>query len=288
MDINYFEQMWSKKKTDKSASRAFWDSRAEEFNQRVCTGEGEKRLNKILELFASKGMLTSESKVLDIGCGPGKYAIQFAKIAKSVTGVDVAPRMIECANGNASAEKLSNTEFKVSDWEEIDISSLGWEKKFDLVFASMCPAINSKSALEKMVSASRGYCFLSSFVERTDEIKDYLSKYIVGQYAKGGLDDSHKLQCSTMQSGFGKAIYLSFNILWLMGFYPEITYIDTEWEHVMPVNKAAEFFCAHFEMTQKLNSEQRAFIQNYLEQIAENGNIKEKVKAKIAWMNWKV
>lgn len=273
MDINYFEQIWSRKKTDKLASQAFWDSRAEEFNQRVYTGEGEERLNKILELLTSKGILTSESNVLDIGCGPGKYAARFAKSAKSVTGIDIAPKMIECAKENAAMEGIANTEFNIVDWEELDINSLGWNKKFDLVVASMCPAINNRSALEKMVNASRGYCFMSSFVERTDEVKDHLSKYIVWQNAKGW---------------HGKAIYCSFNILWLMGFHPEIIYVDTEWENVMPIDKAKDFYCAHFEMTQKVTDEQKAFIQNHLEQIAENGFVKETVKAKIAWMTWKV
>ena len=79
MDVNYFEQIWSTKKTDKLASQTFWDSRADEFNQRVYKGEGDERVKKIFELLTSKGMLTAESNVLDIGCGPGKYVVQFAK-----------------------------------------------------------------------------------------------------------------------------------------------------------------------------------------------------------------
>lgn len=270
MDINLFEQLWHRKKAAKPANQAFWDSRAEEFNQR---GNGEKRLNKIIELLACKGMLTSESNVLDIGCGPGKYAVEFAKRVQLVTGVDVAPRMIACAQENAAKEGLANIEFKVADWEELDLNSLGWNKKFDLVVASMCPAIDNKAALEKMVNASRGYCFMSSFIERTDTVKDYLSKHIIVQpRAKVGYDK----------------IYCSFNILWLMGFYPEITYIDTEWEHAMPIAKAVDFYCAYFALRQELNSEQKTFIQSYLEQIAKNGLVTETVKAKIAWMNWQV
>jgi|LSQX01.2.fsa_nt_gb SAM-dependent methyltransferase len=273
MDVNYFEQIWSTKKTDKLASQTFWDSRADEFNQRVYKGEGDERVKKIFELLTSKGMLTAESNVLDIGCGPGKYVVQFAKTVKSVVGIDISPRMIECAKKNAVMENLQNAEFELVDWEELDVNSFGWNKKFDLVVASMCPAINNKSALEKMVNVSRGYCFMSSFVERTDDVKDHLSKYIVGQNSKGG---------------HGKAIYCSFNILWLMGLHPEIIYIDTEWEHVMSANKAVDFYCTHFDMTQKLTDDKKAFIRNYLEQISENGLVKEKVKAKIAWMTWKV
>lgn len=273
MDINYFDQIWNRKKTDKIASQAFWDSRAEEFNLRVNTSEGEKRLNKILKLLTSQGILTGEGDVLDIGCGPGKYAIEIAKKAKSVIGVDISPRMIEYAKENAAIERLFNMEFKVADWEVLDINSLGWDKRFDLVVAAMCPAINNKAALEKMINASRGYCFLSNFVERTDSVKDYISKNIV---------------CKNVKSKYGTGIYCSFNILCLMGIYPEIAYMDTVWEHVMPIKKAVNFYYSYFKMTQKLSLEHKLLIQNYLEQISENGLVRETVKAKIAYLTWKV
>lgn len=236
MDINYFAQVWSKKEIDPAARQAFWDNRAEEFNQRVYTGEGEERRKKIFSLLVSKGMLTKDKNVLDIGCGPGKYAVEFAKKTKSVTGIDVSPKMIKYAEENAAAAGVSNTEFRVMDWEELDLQSVGWDKKFDLVFAAMSPAINSRTALEKMVKASRGACFLSHFVERRDKVKDRLGKYIAEKDPK---------------AGHGKAIYCSFNILWLMGLHPEVTYIDTSWEREMTIEQAEKFYCSHFELTDR-------------------------------------
>lgn len=165
MDINYFEQVWGKRKTDKAARQVFWDNRAEEFNAKTHKNENGKRLNSVLELLISKGMLKEEGSVLDVGCGPGKYSIEFAKHANSVTGIDISPRMIEFAMENAGKESLNNVSFELLDWEEVDIKAMGWEKKFDLVFASMCPAINSRNTLEKMVGASKNCCFLSTFVE---------------------------------------------------------------------------------------------------------------------------
>ncbi len=272
MDIKYFEQAWCKREVDTSARQEFWDSRAEEFNQRVYKGEGEKRRKKIFSLLASKGMLSKDADVLDIGCGPGKYAVEFAKKAKSVTGIDFSPKMIKYAEENKGEAGLFNIHFKVYDWEKLDLQSVGWDKKFDLVFAAMSPAINSRTALEKMVRASRGACFLSHFVERRDEVKDFLDKYIAGD----------------TKARYGKAIYCSFNILWLMGLYPEITYIDTSWEQVMTIDQAKKFYFSHFELTQTLTFEQKEFIQSYLAQISEDGLVKETVNAKIALMTWKV
>jgi len=41
-------------------------------------------------------------------------------------------------------------------------------------------------------------------------------------------------------------------------------------------------------MSQPLSNEQRAYISDYLERISENGQVKEKIAAKIAWMYWKI
>jgi len=273
MDINYFEQVWSKKKTDKTACQAFWNGRAEEFNKKKQKSEGDKRLNSILELLALKGMLKKDGSILDIGCGPGKYSVEFAKQTKSVIGVDISPKMIEFARENARETDLDNLSFDTLDWEFADIKALGWEKKFDLVFASMCPAINSKNTLEKMVNASKAFCFVSTFVERKDSVRDHLSSFIDWQNAK---------------RDFSKTIYCGFNILWLMGFRPEITYLDTEWENVYTIQKAVSMYTSYFEMSQPLSNEQRAYISDYLERIFENGQVKEKITAKIAWMYWKI
>ncbi len=273
MDMNHFEELWSRKKIDKSASQIYWDSRAEEFNQRLYQGKGDQRLHDIMALFISRGMLTNDSNVLDIGCGPGKYSIEFGKHAKSITGIDISPRMISFAKENAAKECLANVSFETLDWEEADLKTLAWEKNFDLVFASMSPAINSKNTLEKMVNASKSYCFLSTFVKRTDSVKDYLGNLINWQDAK---------------RDFSKTIYCSFNILRLMGFYPEISPFDTEWENTYTLDKTVEMYSSHFEMTQPLSPEQRASMVDYLNHIAEDGMIKEKTNAKIAWMYWKI
>lgn len=273
MDIQYFENIWSGRKSDKEENRAFWDGRAEEFNANAYKEEGRERLNKVFELLTSKGLLAKNGSVLDIGCGPGKYSVEFAKRSKNVAGVDLSPKMIEFAKENAAKEELSNVTFNVMDWAEADLKAIGWEKKFDLVFASMCPAIINRDALEKMISASKGYCFMSSFVERKNSLKDYLSQNV-------DLDKAN--------SSFEKTAYCSFNILWLLGYYPDITYIDTEWEQFWTLERAVECYCTQLEMGRSINDGLRASVKNCMEQISENGMVKESIKAKIAWMYWKV
>jgi release factor glutamine methyltransferase len=53
--------------------------------------------------------------VLDMGTGTGFLALLAAIKAKKVLGVDVNPRAIEVARGNALLNNIKNVEFRVSD-----------------------------------------------------------------------------------------------------------------------------------------------------------------------------
>ena len=41
--------------------------------------------------------VTSKDSVLDVACGPGMVACEFAKVAHHVTGIDITEKIIEQA-----------------------------------------------------------------------------------------------------------------------------------------------------------------------------------------------
>ena len=71
-------------------------------------------------------------KVLDVGCGPGRYCVALAKAgAERVVGVDVSPRMLEMAAENAkSAGVVECCDFLLGDFLALDLS-----EKFDFSLA---------------------------------------------------------------------------------------------------------------------------------------------------------
>lgn len=273
MKISDFEKLWGEKNKDKNVQKAFWNGRAEEFNLIHQKSDNNKSLNAIMDFLQSKSLLNKDTKVLDIGCGPGRYSIEFAKKTEGVVGTDISEKMISFAKENAKKEQVSNVYFKVLDWEGLDIQKLNWEKKFDIVFASMCPGISSKKAIENMIRASKKFCFISSFAYRKDCIRNELSSIIY----KGKKIENHN-----------KTIYCGFNILWLMGYYPEIRYIDTSWEKSHPIDKAISMYTSFFEMRKPLNNEEKEKIESHLKKITRNNHVVEKIEAKIAWMYWNV
>jgi SAM-dependent methyltransferase len=66
-------------------------------------------------------------KILDIGCGTGRHAIELAKRGCNVTGIDLSPAMIEKAR-----EKAQKVGVKV-DFQVADARNLPFVDQFDLV-----------------------------------------------------------------------------------------------------------------------------------------------------------
>lgn len=56
-----------------------------------------------------------DDKVLDIACGPGIVACEFAKKVFHVTGIDITPAMIEEAKNLQRERKLDNVDWKLGD-----------------------------------------------------------------------------------------------------------------------------------------------------------------------------
>lgn len=273
MDIQYFSRLWSEGQAAKASGKSFWDNRADEFNKLVCQGSPDERIRKIVEFLSHNSLLTKNSSVLDIGCGPGRFAVEFAKKSTQVTGIDISDKMLDYAKKNAEAENLTNIFFENLNWDEVNLEEYGWGKKYDLVTAINSPGIHDQSTLEKMINASKGYCFLSNFVDRSDSIQDFIRTNVL------------KLEEKRF---YHNVVYSIFNILWLTGYYPMITYVDTDREHVRTVEEACVYYSTLFETENNTGDEKTNLIRSYLEEISLDGFVTEKVRTKTAWIYWKV
>lgn len=75
----------------------------------------------------------SANHVLDIGCGTGNVAITAARHGVAVTGMDIAPSMLEQARTNAEIAAVGNIE-----WQEGNATDLPFEADaFDVVMSNL-------------------------------------------------------------------------------------------------------------------------------------------------------
>lgn len=86
--------------------------------------------DEIMAVSLFKLGLCPADSVLEIGCGTGKVSVAMAKLAKSVTALDLRPEAIEVADGTARKAGVSNIEFSCIDALEF----LGNDRQFDCAF----------------------------------------------------------------------------------------------------------------------------------------------------------
>jgi SAM-dependent methyltransferase len=71
------------------------------------------------------------ARVLDVGCGPGRHAVELAKAGLAVTGVDVSRKFLDLAADRARAAGVSASFF------EVDARRMPFDDEFDAVI-SIC------------------------------------------------------------------------------------------------------------------------------------------------------
>jgi SAM-dependent methyltransferase len=91
-------------------------------------GEIAKSIASGGEEFVERLALKPGMKVLDVACGTGNLALPAARTGAAVTGVDIAPNLIEQAKATAAAEGL-NAKFDVGDAEDLPYE----DGEFDVV-----------------------------------------------------------------------------------------------------------------------------------------------------------
>lgn len=111
--------------------------------------------------FAHAGDLHG-ARVLDIGCGTGRFSIECAKRGASVTGIDFAPSMVEFSREVAKQMGVEDRcEFIVGDFLEHEFA-----EPFDVILAlGVFDYVREPSAMMERVKALRPRTFVASYPE---------------------------------------------------------------------------------------------------------------------------
>lgn len=278
-ELSRFVDMWDKRPpTTKRHTRELWNERAERWEQGLQTDEvkrrcSEKRVAATAAFLREHGLLTGSDTVIDIGCGPGRFVAEFAKTAKHVTGTDLSEKMVQFGTDFAKAQNISNVSFTSCDFKKVDIDALGWRNAFDLVFTYITPAISSISELEKAISMSRGWCFNGNFVRSYDALLDDIVKNVFNRPYYSRFD--------------GKSSYALFNMLWLKGYFPYVSYYsEISMDKYVPERQYAAELAENVGID-RYNSDAVERIYRYLSEKAERqGELVYPYEKKYIWLLW--
>jgi SAM-dependent methyltransferase len=270
MSEQFYETMLRKHHTNMHNTEHLWDLKAKDFNK-AQKKHGMAGALKVTQFLLSKGMLAN-SEVLDVGGGTGRHAIAFAEYAREVTVTDISAQMLELAQSNAKEMGRRNIQYIKTDWEKTDLKSFEWEKRFDFVFASMCPAVRSRDGIDKMTAASKGWCQINQLIEMTDNITQNLIEDL-------------KVEMTYDPHNDRSAVRGIFNLLWLQGFEPEINYIREYKKQVLSVDEALMRYSQRFE---KAAAEKHLDIKRLLLGYADDDQLIVESRATLAMILWKV
>jgi SAM-dependent methyltransferase len=283
LDKQLFERLWNGKfEEGRSTRQATWDERADEWDRKYReensgSAPRELRMQDTAGYLRSRGLLGPDCDVADVGCGPGRFAAEFAKTARYVLGIDISPKMAEYGAKYCREQGLYNVEFKALDFQEANIAALGWEGRFDLVFTSITPAIRGRG-LDRIIAMSRGWCYNSCFVYNRNELNDRILAELFGR--------EPKREKTTHSSWF----YELFNVLWFRGYYPETRYYKQRREMPVYANRASAARLADYLLEDGEQTEENIRkILSFLEKNAgPDGMVVERSDCWYGWLLWDV
>jgi SAM-dependent methyltransferase len=262
-----------RRRRQQGTSMQRWNKMADDFAQRTADKEnGEKRL-KTVAWLQELGGLTKDTRVLDIGAGPGNWSLLLAESGAHVTALEPADGMADILQSRIEAEGIDNIAIDRRTWQEIDLAREQWTGAFDLVFASMTPGIDGPESLGKMMAASRGFCYLSAFS---------------GRHWQQWYGDLWRIVFNENLDGHANDIINPFNLVYAMGYRPELKFDFWDRATNWPRQKAIEDFCTHLEMYTELTEEIKVMVASYVDDHCQEGTFSQTRSGCRGMMVWNI
>lgn len=240
-DRSVWEEAWKNQSTASKYnmnSTAFdgtsaFERWAREYHQQSFTEEGKKRSERITGWIENQGVSFDGLSILDIGAASGIFTIPFATKGATVTAVEPSELLASLMKETIPASHTSSIDIVSERFEDISIQEKGWEKKYDLAFASMCPAMSNWETIEQAISTARKYVYISTMAGAREHTLINELKEVLGVYPSYNAGDMGYIQ---------QLLYLkdySYTTL----ITKETTYIEMSVEEV--VDKLQEWLSTH-------------------------------------------
>ncbi|MGI9951515.1 class I SAM-dependent methyltransferase [Moorellaceae bacterium AZ2] len=284
MDIfrqsTFWEEAWQEARRQSLYGRAlpgregsaWWDRRAAGFAAHGKSSEARNRVAKVLHLLGHHDGLGPEAEVLDIGCGPGNYALALARRVKKVVALDPSPAMLSILQARMEEEGIRNIEPVQLAWEEVDLDKLGWRRRFQAVLALMTPGIHDVPTLKKMIAASSGICLLGGHLRQEDEARRELWQKLMG---------------SPLPPLPGDVLYV-FALLYSWGYLPSLELESWPSRREVQAEEAIEELQNFFYPYTELTGTVRQAIRDYVNARSPEGVYLQRKEFVAAYLCWSV
>lgn len=254
-------------------TRENWDRAAGNYQDVFRLGLNDYNAS-LLRFWQEEGMLFSGARVLDIGCGVGKYGTYLAELGYDVTLTDISGEMLHHAEENMAKYKTPWALYRC-DFNEASGTEPVFEKGFDLAISTMSPAIHDVETVKKMSAMTRGWCFLARFYDWAQPYRDRLMREL-GMEPRRVFNDLHG-DCASMVQSVSAA-----------GFVPQVRYVDYNWADLRTPEQMADYMSR----TYFVEAENRDALTHETLRLAKQhanaeGKVSDNVNTRVAWIWWK-
>lgn len=125
-------------------------------------GQIAKFLAREADGFVKRLELKPGTKVLDVACGTGNLSLPAARLGATVTGIDIAPNLIEQARANAAQEGL-NAQFEEGDAEALPYADASFDAVMTMYGAMFAPRPDLVAAELKRVVKPGGIIAMANW-----------------------------------------------------------------------------------------------------------------------------
>lgn len=221
---------------------------------------------EVAAILKDAGVLQDSDTLLDMGCGTGGFSLAFAEQGLQVTAVDMDGASLQVLRNRAQVNHL---EIKTEQamWEQYEP-----QRKFDVAFSSMCPAVCDYDELLRFESMASKYGCLIAVTR--------------GSY------DKHRKQLmqelDVKPKGMTTEAMWYYNALYLMGRQPNVWNFTRHFAYQAPMEGLIEQNKVYFEIFGISEEESEPKLRAYYERHAVEGMVSDEshINTQLIW--WKV
>lgn len=243
----------------------YWSASSGTYSSRVASDISF--YERISEYLSDLGILSGGRSVLDVGCGPGTFAIPFSKRCGSVTGLDSSKGMLDRLAAGSLERGLENISTCHATWEDYDGGS------YDMVFSSLSPAVRDHRTLMKMEDHSKEYCC-----------------YVTARGCTAGMHRNElwqKIYGKKLENSGAYDVVYPLNILLEEGRSPDLRFFRNEADHVSRTEDMVSEYTEYFSIFGEMTEDIRERIKDHFQDVDENGVCYDRYTTDLAVLSWR-
>ena len=252
-------------------NKHYWNNESNNFQKSFIRGKTDYN-DKLINFLKEQGMIYKGCRVIDIGCGVGKYSYYLAQEGCNVTLTDISESMIEHANKNMAEFPNEQWNSITCNFEEYNFFDSHFQNGYDLSICNMSPAVYDLHTLRKMEMITNKWCFISRFSKWSQPSRDELFNELgITPYPfmqNLSKDCANLIQCVSR-----------------IGYLPMVKYVDSSWIDKRTPENAVNYIFDRYDFDVEITDDIKKRAYEIANSMADSdGYFNDKVDAQACWI----